>query len=316
MVAQLSIKNQNSWTQKPFMKELIFLLFTIVPISTFAQMVRTNKYFRMDDPESTSMTDLIYENDSIYFRFYIARDFIGVSVKNKCDKTITIIWDESVLAVNGISDKTAIIGERNTSDIPSSKIPKNTVLEEVKLTQRNKHTLRHHPAIFSEKDFISKKDGMPIYLSFPIEVNGTKTEYEFNFSVLSSTRGPLYLQSSNDTFIKATKLFYMIEKNWGKIKGIIINIINEKGTQQKIIVAQEIAKIYVDTPNALFDNTSFEKIAIAFPNKKYCDVVASAICEYYIRKEGKDALTKVSGANDPGNASGYITEEEYKELIK
>lgn len=296
------------------MKKLIFLLFTIVPISTFAQMVRTNKYFRMDDPESTSMTDLIYENDSIYFRFYIARDFIGVSVKNKCDKTITIIWDESVLAVNGISDKTAIIGERNTSDIPSSKIPKNTVLEEVKLTQRNKHTLRHHPAIFSEKDFISRKDGMPIYLSFPIEVNGNRTEYEFNFSVLSSTRGPLYLQSN---FTERTHLFTVIEENWDRIDSLIIKIIEERGTQQKIVVAQEIAKIYIDTPKALFKENAVKWITTVYQNyKRYSDVVASAICEYYIKKEGKDALTKASGVNSFDNTNGYITEEEYKELIK
>lgn len=296
------------------MKKLIFLLFTIVPISTFAQMVRTNKYFRMDDPESTSMTDLIYENDSIYFRFYIARDFIGVSVKNKCDKTITIIWDESVLAVNGISDKAAIIGERNTSDIPSSKIPKNTVLEEVKLTQRNKHTLRHHPAIFSEKDFISKKDGMPIYLSFPIEVNGNRTEYEFNFSVLSSTRGPLYLQSD---FTVKTRLFYLIDDNWNCIDSLIKQVIEEKDTRHKKTIEQGIAKIYADNPNTLFKDNAVKWITSVYQNhKKYSDVVASAICEYYIKKEGKDALTKASGVNSSDNTNSYITEKEYKELIK
>lgn len=282
------------------MKEFIFLLFSIVSTQTFGQMISTNKYFRMDDPESTSMTDLIYENDSLYFRFYLARDFVGVSVKNKGNKTITIVWDESVLAVNGVSDKSAIIGERKTVGIPSSKIPKNTVLEEVKLTQRNKHKLINHPAILSKADFISKKSGMPIFLSIPIEVNGTKTEYEFNFSVLSSSWGPLYLQSSNATFLRATKLFHVIESNWDEINSIIKNIIGEKGTRQKSVIAREIANIYVETPNALFKERSFQQIITAFPNKGYRDVVASAICEYYIKKEGKDAFTpneKEAGEN-------------------
>ncbi|MFA6707323.1 MAG: hypothetical protein WCR91_05435 [Sphaerochaetaceae bacterium] len=273
------------------MKKIIFLLFTIVSIKMSAQMINGNAYFRMVDPESTSMTDLVYENDSLYFRFYIARDCVGVSVKNKGNNTITIVWDESVLAVNGVSDKSAIIGERKTVGIPSSKIPKNTVLEEVKLTQRNKHTLRNHPAIFTKADFISKKDGMPIFIDIPIEANGTKTEYEFNFSVFKSSQGPIYLRSSNETFIRATKLFHVIESNWSEINSIIANILKEKGTRQKSVVANEIAKIYAEAPNTLFKEAIFNRMINYYQEKKYCEVVSSAICEYYLNKEGKDALT-------------------------
>lgn len=273
------------------MKKIIFLLFTIASTQIFAQMINANAYFRMDDPGSTSMNELIYENDSLYFKFNMARDFVGVSVKNKGNRTITIVWDESVLAVNGISDKSAIIGERRTVDIPSSKVPKNTALNEVKLTQRDKHTLIHHPDLFTDADFYPKKQGMPIFLSIPIESNGNKTEYEFNFSVFPSSKGPLYLKSSNDMFIRATKLFHVVETNWSDINSIIENIIEEKGTRQKSVISKEIAKIYAEAPKKLFKEASFNQTIISFPEKKYREVVASAICECYLKKEGKEALT-------------------------
>ena len=167
-------------------KNLIFLLL-LLPAIGIAQPNKYPFYTLMTDPVVVHMNKkgiVLFQDSVIKATFYFAIDKVELSLDNVSMSTIIIKWDKSVLAVDGIIDKIAMIGVRQATDIPDSKLLKGTGIKTTKLIQRSNHK-RGYTHLFKQSS-VKKEGGLPIILVLPIEHNGSTIEYEFKFLVFKN----------------------------------------------------------------------------------------------------------------------------------
>lgn len=262
------------------MKKVFILILLSIPIVCFSQIQRNGAYYYIDYPGSASISDMIYRDSIIESKFYIANDFIGISIKNISNKTISIIWDKSTLCANNRSDKTAIIGVAKTDYLPDIIVPPGTFIEEKKLTQQSKHRLSHYEEIYNETEYNIISSGIPIELILPIEYNKDTINYIFIIRIKDEKFAPQYLRSHHEQFIKSTQLFSLIEINSDTIFNTVSDIINntEFSYSKKV---QHIADLFIDSPAILFPNGNdiFRRKSYYLPHKI---AVACAIYDYFI----------------------------------
>lgn len=164
-------------------KILLSIILACVFLTINAQQKSNGCCIEMVSPKSEGM---IYENDTIKFKFDPTHLFWGITIENKTKVRMTCLWDKTVFIVDKKSsqivfDDTRILdlnkpkGESILS--PGTELSKSIFpLESV-----SKYEDKPYPVF--RKSTIKNHGNTRIRLIFPIMQNGAEREYEFEFIV-------------------------------------------------------------------------------------------------------------------------------------
>lgn len=183
------------------MKKLILIAFAITSLTscytTHTVPYSSYSYNMLDSTKQvvdTSST-LSYVDSLINAVFTIGKKDISFVMRNKTEKTMKILWDESLFIQNGISEKVMHSGvkfiDRNQS-MPATVIPPNTLHTDI-IIPSNKVYWREgyysqygsSPGGWEQKDLFpeSTEKGTQFSVYMPMVVNGGMKDYTFNFQV-------------------------------------------------------------------------------------------------------------------------------------
>jgi hypothetical protein len=183
------------------MKKLILIAVAVTSLTSCynTQTVPYSSYsYNMLDSTKqvvdTSST-LSYVDSMINAVFTIGKKDISFVMRNKTDKTMKILWDETLFIQNGISERVMHGGvkytDRNQS-MPASVIPPNTLHTDI-IVPSNKVYYREGyysqyssiPGGWEQKDLFpeSTEKGTQFSVYMPTIINGATKDYTFNFQV-------------------------------------------------------------------------------------------------------------------------------------
>ena len=183
------------------MKRLLLVAFAItsltscytthtVPYSSYSyNMLGDNKQV-VDSGETVS-----YVDSSINAVFSIDKKDVSLVLRNKTDKTMKILWDETLFIQNGVSGRVMHAGvkfmDRNQS-MPPSVIPAGTLHTDViiptnKVYWREGYYSKYgsSPGGWEQRDLFpeSTEKGTEFSVFMPMMVNGSQRDYTFNFQI-------------------------------------------------------------------------------------------------------------------------------------
>lgn len=146
--------------------------------------------------DESGKTNYKYENDLFNILWYATRSQLNFSIKNKSDYSIKILWDEAVfIDQNGKTGRVMHDGikyiDRNNS-MPASVIPKGTSLDDMIVPTSNVYYSsgsgwRTSDLLYVDQNVLksnpSAYEGVTIKVLLPLEIEGVKNEYTFEFDV-------------------------------------------------------------------------------------------------------------------------------------
>jgi hypothetical protein len=165
------------------MKTFLVLLITLCSLSVYSQQSKVNGcYVSLIKPNSD---ELAWENDTLKFTFTPYTYYWNIKIENKINNKMTCLWDETLFIVKNRSSRIVFsntlkidVNKPKGEDIlfPGTEIRKSILpVEKVQYGTMNN--------IFYRSDV--RKADVPIKLVFPIKIDETVRDYEFEFNVTS-----------------------------------------------------------------------------------------------------------------------------------
>lgn len=192
------------------MKKIFFLTvilsITLVGCISIAQL-RGNTYSYSHKLVGDNITGNVYEDNDLKITFSVGTKEIDFEVYNKTDKSVKIIWDETSFIPYGEGKKVMHKGvkyvDRNAAQVPTA-IPSKTTWSDIVVPTDNIYYKQGYYSqyvsnpggwettdLWISADFnkpeteavVMKLKGLKYRLVMPMEVNGVKKEYTFNFEI-------------------------------------------------------------------------------------------------------------------------------------
>jgi hypothetical protein len=192
------------------MKKIFFLSvilsITLVGCISIAQL-RGNTYSYSHKLTGENITDNTYEDSDLKIKFTVGTKEIDFEIYNKTDKSVKIIWDETSFIPYGEGKKVMHKGvkyvDRDAAQVPTS-IPSKTTWSDIVVPTDNVYYKQGYYSqyvsnpggwettdLWISADFnkpeteavVMKLKGLKYRLVMPMEVNGVKKEFTFNFEI-------------------------------------------------------------------------------------------------------------------------------------
>jgi hypothetical protein len=156
-----------------------------------------NWRFSLEQPKPSEKLE--YSDDFIDVVFTIGETQIGFDIQNKTDSGIKINWDElSMIYPTGTSSRVIHSGirlmDRNAPQAPTI-IPPNAKVSDILIPSENIYYLsgqyggwNYHPLFGGDNSLAWNDKEFSIY--FPLEIKGSKKEYNFKFKINVSQPTP------------------------------------------------------------------------------------------------------------------------------
>lgn len=193
------------------MKNIIPLLFLIVSVSWFScappAYLRGQKYVYTHTLIGDNVKENVYEDSLIKITFSITRTEIDFVMFNKTENPIKIIWDEASFIPyqegKRVIHKGVTYIDRDKSQVPTT-VPSKTMWSDLIVPTENityrapyQGMLVPNPGGWDTKDMwllddlgkpenvelIMKQKGLKYRVLLPMEINGVKKNYTFNFQI-------------------------------------------------------------------------------------------------------------------------------------
>jgi hypothetical protein len=183
------------------LKKLLLLSLVVVSMSSCytTSTVSTAKYsVSLRDKENNKIDTagiLVFRDSLIDAFFDFKEKDLSVSIKNKTDKSIKLVWDETLFIVDGSSSKVMHEGIKYTNrnqSMPPSVIPANYAISDVIVPTNNVYWREGYygqygstPGGWEQETLLPStldKDAK-IQLYMPLIINGETKEYNFTFNV-------------------------------------------------------------------------------------------------------------------------------------
>lgn len=184
----------------------VILSITLVGCISIAQL-RGNTYSYSHKLVGDNITGNVYEDNDLKITFSVGTKEIDFEVFNKTDKSVKIIWDETSFIPYGEGKKIMHKGvkyvDRNAAQVPTA-IPSKTTWSDMVVPTDNIYYKQGYYSqyvsnpggwettdLWISSDFnkpeteavVMKLKGLKYRLVMPMEVNGVKKEYTFNFEI-------------------------------------------------------------------------------------------------------------------------------------
>ncbi len=179
---------------------------TLAGCISIAQL-RGNTYSYSHKLTGDNITDNLYEDNDLKISVSVGTKEIDFEIYNKTDKSIKIIWDETSFIPYGEGKKVMHKGvkyvDRNAAQVPTT-IPSKTSWSDMVVPTDNVYYKQGYYSqyvsnpggwettdLWLTADFnkpeteavVMKLKGLKYRLLMPMEVNGIKKEYTFNFEI-------------------------------------------------------------------------------------------------------------------------------------
>jgi hypothetical protein len=184
----------------------VLLSITLVGCISIAQL-RGNTYSYSHKLVGDNITGNVYEDNDLKITFSVGSKEIDFEIYNKTDKSVKIIWDETSFIPYGEGKKVMHKGvkyvDRNAAQVPTA-IPSKTSWSDIVVPTDNIYYKQGYYSqyvsnpggwettdLWISADFnkpqteavVMKLKGLKYRLVMPMEVNGVKKEYTFNFEI-------------------------------------------------------------------------------------------------------------------------------------
>jgi hypothetical protein len=184
----------------------VLLSITLVGCISIAQL-RGNTYSYSHKLVGDNITGNVYEDNDLKITFSVGAKEIDFEIYNKTDKSVKIIWDETSFIPYGEGKKVMHKGvkyvDRNAAQVPTA-IPSKTTWSDIVVPTDNIYYKQGYYSqyvsnpggwettdLWISADFnkpeteavVMKLKGLKYRLVMPMEVNGVKKEYTFNFEI-------------------------------------------------------------------------------------------------------------------------------------
>jgi len=191
---------------KKILGVLVLAAVTLTGCISIAQL-RGNTYSYSHKLTGDNITDNLYEDNDLKISFSVGTKEIDFEIYNKTDKSIKIIWDETSFIPYGEGKKVMHKGvkyvDRNAAQVPTT-IPSKTSWSDMVVPTDNVYYKQGYYSqyvsnpggwettdLWLTADFnkpeteavVMKLKGLKYRLLMPMEVNGIKKEYTFNFEI-------------------------------------------------------------------------------------------------------------------------------------
>ena len=183
------------------LKKLLLLSLVVVSMTSCytTTTVSTAKYsvslLDKDNNKIDTAGILVFRDSSIDAFFDFKEKDLSVSIKNKTDKSIKLIWDETLFIVDGSSSKVMHEGIKfaNRNEfMPPSVIPTNYTISDVVIPTNNVYYKEGYYSQYGSTPPSWEKEPLlpstlnkdsKIQLYMPLIINGETKEYNFTFNV-------------------------------------------------------------------------------------------------------------------------------------
>jgi hypothetical protein len=184
----------------------VILSITLVGCISIAQL-RGNTYSYSHKLVGDNIIGNVYEDNDLKITFSVGTKEIDFEIYNKTDKSVKIIWDETSFIPYGEGKKVMHKGvkyvDRNAAQVPTT-IPSKTTWSDIVVPTDNIYYKQGYYSqyvsnpggwettdLWISADFnkpeteavVMKLKGLKYRLVMPMEVNGVKNEYTFNFEI-------------------------------------------------------------------------------------------------------------------------------------
>ena len=184
----------------------VLLSISLVGCISIAQL-KGNTYSYSHKLTGENITDKTYEDNDLKITFTVGTKEIDFEIYNKTDKSVKIIWDETSFIPYGEGKKVMHKGvkytDRDAAQVPTS-IPSKTSWSDIIVPTDNVYFRQGYYSqylsnpggwetndLWISADFnkpeteavVMKLKGWKYRLVMPMEVNGVKKEYTFNFEI-------------------------------------------------------------------------------------------------------------------------------------
>ena len=184
----------------------VLLSISLVGCISIAQL-KGNTYSYSHKLTGENITDKTYEDNDLKITFTVGTKDIDFEIYNKTDKSVKIIWDETSFIPYGEGKKVMHKGvkytDRDAAQVPTS-IPSKTSWSDIIVPTDNVYFRQGYYSqylsnpggwettdLWISSDFnkpeteavVMKLKGWKYRLVMPMEVNGVKKEYTFNFEI-------------------------------------------------------------------------------------------------------------------------------------
>ncbi len=191
---------------KKILGVFVLLAITLVGCISIAQL-RGNTYSYSHKLTGENITDNTYEDNDLKIKFTVGTKEVDFEIYNKTDKSVKIIWDETSFIPYGEGKKVMHKGvkytDRDAAQVPTS-IPSKTSWSDLVVPTDNVYYKQGYysqyvsnPGGWETHDLwltadynkpetdstIMKLKGWKYRLVMPMEVNGVKKDYTFNFEI-------------------------------------------------------------------------------------------------------------------------------------
>jgi hypothetical protein len=191
---------------KKILGVFVFVAIALIGCISIAQL-RGNTYSYSHKLTGDNITDNLYEDNDLKISFSVGTKEIDFEIYNKTDKSIKIIWDETSFIPYGEGKKVMHKGvkyvDRNAAQVPTT-IPSKTSWSDMVVPTDNVYYKQGYYSqyvsnpggwettdLWLTADFnkpeteavVMKLKGLKYRLLMPMEVNGIKKEYTFNFEI-------------------------------------------------------------------------------------------------------------------------------------
>jgi hypothetical protein len=191
---------------KKILGVFVLVAITLTGCISIAQL-RGNTYSYSHKLTGDNITDNLYEDNDLKISFSVGTKEIDFEIYNKTDKSIKIIWDETSFIPYGEGKKVMHKGvkyvDRNAAQVPTT-IPSKTSWSDMVVPTDNVYYKQGYYSqyvsnpggwettdLWLTADFnkpeteavVMKLKGLKYRLLMPMEVNGIKKEYTFNFEI-------------------------------------------------------------------------------------------------------------------------------------
>jgi len=191
---------------KKILGVFVLVAITLPGCISIAQL-RGNTYSYSHKLTGDNITDNLYEDNDLKISFSVGTKEIDLEIYNKTDKSIKIIWDETSFIPYGEGKKVMHKGvkyvDRNAAQVPTT-IPSKTSWSDMVVPTDNVYYKQGYYSqyvsnpggwettdLWLTADFnkpeteavVMKLKGLKYRLLMPMEVNGIKKEYTFNFEI-------------------------------------------------------------------------------------------------------------------------------------
>jgi hypothetical protein len=149
--------------------------------------------------ESLSRDTMNYENDTLLLQFRFYPVGIEIEIENRSTEDITINWDQFRMTVNGIDKEIGHAQIRSNKifleKLPSLLTPRSYAIDLIVLTEniytekrlrKNNVFIKHmYPSISNSqgRKAVANLKGQVSTLFFSTQINNTRRDWAFNFSV-------------------------------------------------------------------------------------------------------------------------------------